>query len=474
VSDQLEGAGARPTDTLAALAAAWRRLGSPHASAMRPGLAPEDLAARLRPWSRSLPTSLASLYAWADGLGGDLEFFPGARFLSNDEALQAYRSMLEVAATVTASTSADPSTVWDRKWLPVFAADGGFYLIASSTRGKPESPVWFKDEEDPDVSLAYDNLAALLATVAECYRSGAYAVGDDGHVNEAAERSAEVFRKHNPRAAAAPVAAQEAAAVVAGLLDLLARGDGIARGKAAETLMKRRDPIAVPGLIALLSHGHPAVRGLAARTLEKIKDARAVPALIACLGDEDEFVRGYAAMALAAIGDRRAAGPLIEALRASRPEKLGGVALALGLLNAVESIDDFLPHISPGQPPAIRARAVSALGTMIDPRIPGILVPLLADADLQVRSRAVAGLARGRYPEAVEPLLAYLGDADWQMRIAVVGALEAIGDPAAIEHIRSSVDSLAPADDDWSRTLQDGFRTLAQRAVAVLSKSKRR
>jgi hypothetical protein len=145
--------GAGLKESLARLTTVWEKLGAPHAGALYSGLSSAVLHDALRPWSRTPPTDLVELYSWADGMRGDLELFPGGRFLSSREALEAYRIMVETAKKVTASTGVKPSVVWDKSWLPVFAGDGGYFLITSSSRREPTPAIWFNDREEPETTL---------------------------------------------------------------------------------------------------------------------------------------------------------------------------------------------------------------------------------------------------------------------------------------------------------------------------------
>ena len=147
-------AGAGLKESLARLTAVWEGIGAPQREALRAGLSPAVLRDALQPWSRTPPVELVDLYAWADGMRGDLELFPGGRFLSSAEALETYRVMVETADELAASPRVKPALIWDRRWLPVFAGDDGHFLMTSPSHKEPASAIRFRDREEPETSPA--------------------------------------------------------------------------------------------------------------------------------------------------------------------------------------------------------------------------------------------------------------------------------------------------------------------------------
>ena len=150
----------------------------------------------------------------------------------------------------------------------------------------------------------------------------------------------------------------------------------------------------VPTLVKQLKSADPDQRRAAAKGLgEAGPDAKpAITALATALGDKDLFVRRFAAQALGEIGPeaRSAVKPLTEALKDSKKEVVEAAATALGKIGAVEPLAGLVNDAR--KDPAVRRKAIQALGTMKgDARS---AVPDLAKAlkDKDVRLEAAEGL----------------------------------------------------------------------------------
>ena len=80
----------------------------------------------------------------------------------------------------------------------------------------------------------------------------------------------------------------------------------------------------------------------------------------------------------------------------------------------------------------VRARAMSALGEIRDPRATGAITAALKDADARVRARAASTLSELRDPASVDALIAATKDADVNVRRHAVRALGEIRDARAL------------------------------------------
>lgn len=462
---------------LARLQAAWQHAGaagSAWAAALQPGLAAADARRLLGPWAGKVPPEVLHLWTWGNGFRDERALIPGGRWPGLDAAMQAHAQQVALARGVTETSGGDPADVWLPTWLPLLAAEpalgeGAWWVLVPPGRGQSTASVWFKDPQDAPV-LAFDSLLTLFATAAECLERGAWALRGDAVVVVDDSAAAEAFRTHNPRAAGAAAAGEEAAAVVARLLDALARGGPRERGEAAALLIKRRDRQALPGLVALVATADAGVRVFAARALEALRDRRAVPALLPCLEHPDLQVRNHAALALAAIGDRSAVPGLMAALRRSRPMELAGLARALATFNEAQALEVLAPLLQPGQPAPVRYGVLGAIGAMTVPELPGLLLPLLVDADPQVRAAAVSGLGKPGCTDAVAPLLACLNDTAWPVRLVAASALASVGDAGAIPGLQQALERAAPGTDAAAPGMHRAFCSALESAIATLRK----
>lgn len=186
------------------LADTLRRVDAPLASQLSEGLAREVIAARLS----SLPVHVASevhdYFAWRNGLPADRaheeELFPDAVMLSLDEALADYRALCDVAAQVARQAGVPADTIWNERWLPLFRhpAGGAYHVTVGADVSVERAPIVSVLQEDVSAaSIAFDSLAALAATVNECFSTGAY-LAADGLIQEDRQRVAAIIRAHNP------------------------------------------------------------------------------------------------------------------------------------------------------------------------------------------------------------------------------------------------------------------------------------
>ncbi len=155
---------------------------------------------------------------------------------------------------------------------------------------------------------------------------------------------------------------------------------------AAAALWRLPDPAAVPALLELLRDADPSARQWGALALGVIRDRRATRPLIGLLADPEADVRTDALRSLGRIRDASAAAALeayaLDASRASE-ERLEAVD-ALAALDGPEKVDALVRLLRHDEP-AMRARAVSALGRVGD----ALVVPPLRQRRAAEPSAAV-------------------------------------------------------------------------------------
>jgi HEAT repeat protein len=160
-------------------------------------------------------------------------------------------------------------------------------------------------------------------------------------------------------------------------------------------------------IMGLLDDANASVRANAAWTLGQLKIPEAVPTLMRRLNDVNWNVRCYAAKALGRIGDNRAVASLVETLHQDTYEDVRhAIVEALGIIG-----DE---------------KAVPALSTALD------------DEKVNVRRMAMNALVRMGLC-AVPLLIEKLEDpgSDWDAQISAISALGLIGDPSAVQPIRT-------------------------------------
>jgi HEAT repeat protein len=286
------------------------------------------------------------------------------------------------------------------------------------------------------------------------------------------------------------------------------------RASAAGTLGAMKDPRAVAPLVLALNDTFAAVRSAAIESLAMLKDPRAIKALIPLSTDENTEIRTGAILALGEFQDQRAVAALIAALNRSNETDEGVPSSSLGRIGAL-AVDPLVAQLKSGNPD-VRTRAVNALGWIEvprafdalipalkdtnsnvraaavaaiygsrdapgmlltpfdfsgllhrrdptearDPRVIGVLIAALQDADRKVRSIAAEKLGELETPRAVVPLLALLNTpvakraAEVEVRISAVEALGQIKDPRAVQSLIS--------------TLKDPDERVREKAAAAL------
>jgi len=190
------------------------------------------------------------------------------------------------------------------------------------------------------------------------------------------------------------------------LLPDLADADWKVRRNAAQALGASKDPRAVPPLLAALKDRVATVRERAAVGLGRIKDPETLPALLEAMVEANGHVNEGAYQAVRKFGKK--AGPhLAEALQA-RPNIYLLELLADSKYEA--GVDLFLMLVGSADP-ALRRRALAALGTLKDPRSVDYLLTQLVDGDLETQTIAAGALGQLRAAQAI-PIMLDLLQAD--------------------------------------------------------------
>jgi hypothetical protein len=155
-----------------------------------PGIPAETIRQRFRDIGLEATEGLVTLYKWRGGTRvepgtplDDVHFFPGYWFLSFDDALANYVTLRDDGR-------------WDPAWFPVFA-NGGGDLYAVWIQDRAERVVGFLVDQ-PDHPVEYQNLQAMLETLADCFDDGVFFIDKRGYLEMNDVRHAEFARRHSP------------------------------------------------------------------------------------------------------------------------------------------------------------------------------------------------------------------------------------------------------------------------------------
>jgi HEAT repeat protein/cyclophilin family peptidyl-prolyl cis-trans isomerase len=195
----------------------------------------------------------------------------------------------------------------------------------------------------------------------------------------------------------------------------------------AYALGRVNNPGAVPALITLLRADGAYAAAFAARGLGPLKDPRAVEPLIAAATKEPRpAVRFRAVEALGLLGDARAAAPLTTLL-------------------GDRSLD-----------PTLRLQIVQALGRVKAQGASDLLLDLLSDPAPQMRIEAQRALAAIDPVQFVTVLSGMDVDSDWTVRAALAETLAGLDTPALAPRLRGTLD------DPDARTIPAALRALVR------------
>jgi HEAT repeat protein len=188
-----------------------------------------------------------------------------------------------------------------------------------------------------------------------------------------------------------------------------------------------------------------------AKAIVATNDASVLPQLESWLTHEDRHLRGNAAFIFCGLGDTRGFDVIVSILgdRSERRE-----------VHKISSVG--LPSIQ-RQISEDRYYAAHLLGDLKDPRAVPILVPLLADPD--VNYIVPWSLGQISNSSAIAPLIGSLSDPNPSMRVLVIHALVELKAGGALPRLRQLLD-------DNARSNFDKFESVAEAAQVAVAKLK--
>ncbi|MEG4345202.1 HEAT repeat domain-containing protein [Microcoleus sp. A003_D6] len=333
-----------------------------------PGLSKDEIDDLVRDLPIQFYPELYELYQWRNGaVEGDewketAWIFHSWAFRPLQEIVAELRQDIFTHQTIQTNNIADVGIIkpyWGNfKYLNIFYhilwEDNGCVLINNILNF---CPIIFHRLEEGELTLLekYTSLTSMMLTIAECYETGAYFIGD--YISRNPEKEYQIWRKYNSQ-------------IIEFALQAIQQGSLCGRFFTyfSNDLIEFKDPRTVEPLIqGLQLLNHQNVERLnqqnndpflyydpkeeVARILGELGDTRAVPVLITALKDDchnnwDCQTKVSAAKALGQLKDEQATYPLIEALQDNEDEVLRQMAVwalgEIGDLRAVDSLIDAL------------------------------------------------------------------------------------------------------------------------------------
>lgn len=171
-----------------------RRLNRPVAQKLRDGIEPHALSRSMARFGLEAPLELSELYGWRDGTAigdtdtiGEIAFIPGYHFLSIEQGLLHYASLLD-------------SPYWNAAWLPILANGGGdFFVVDLAKRDRFSAPIIVYRLGEERQEQEYDSIALMVKTIRRSFYEDAYYVDEAGSLDEDAQKHQRIAAEINPR-----------------------------------------------------------------------------------------------------------------------------------------------------------------------------------------------------------------------------------------------------------------------------------
>lgn len=180
-------------DILDRIVVQLQRRSRPVAGLLLPGLTRPEIDHLTAPLPFLLPEELKTVYEWRNGtqadagdILGDLHFFPGFYLLSLNEAIECFNERRYAPQ-------------WRIGWFPIFADGAGdFYLVRCLDKPVESAEVIGFIHGEPEQSVEYESIRAMMETIAECYETSAFFVDHDGYLEMDDDQHCLIAQKYNP------------------------------------------------------------------------------------------------------------------------------------------------------------------------------------------------------------------------------------------------------------------------------------
>lgn len=170
---------------------------------LQPGLTSTEIAAKVADLPFQLPAEVVELYQWRNGSSYEpccCELLPCYCFLSLDEAIKKYKLTIDIVSSIEENWQ----EYFNPDWLPLFALDGNFYVVASNWDPSKPTPITYHDEylisgAGQEFEFEFDSLSDMLQAVAECWEQGAYYADSYGNPETDEAKEIQIHLKYRPQ-----------------------------------------------------------------------------------------------------------------------------------------------------------------------------------------------------------------------------------------------------------------------------------
>jgi len=164
------------------------------AASFLPGLNDEKIQELTKNLPYQLPEEIHELYRWRNGTTErqKIIFHPSMSILSLEEALIVAKESIDICDNTELEIRFEGNRLF-----PFIDDDGDLFAVKCTQEKQNDSPIIWTFLEDDQLDIVYTNLTTMMQTVAECYETGAYYVGDEGFIEEYEVKVAEILRKYN-------------------------------------------------------------------------------------------------------------------------------------------------------------------------------------------------------------------------------------------------------------------------------------
>lgn len=173
----------------------WLKQNAPsYAEGFLPGLSYEEIEEKVSNLPFKLPEEVYNLYRWRNGTNSPAMIFVYHYFWHLDMALE-----------ISSDCVNDPLSQEFRQergnplyLFPIFEYEGEYFAILGQTEQVETAPVYHIDADAGEVSLAFNNLTAMMQTIAESYETGGYQLTPEGQLEWDDKKFRSLRLKYNP------------------------------------------------------------------------------------------------------------------------------------------------------------------------------------------------------------------------------------------------------------------------------------
>jgi cell wall assembly regulator SMI1 len=163
-------------------------------SCMFPGATQAYIGSVAKDLPFELPVGILELYYWKNGAKlearkGETRFFPGFQFLPFE------RSVMDTRLFLSALPAAE--IFWRKSWFSLCSDLAGYYYAVDAGHSDGTFGVVYSIQDLIEPFPAFSSFDAMLHSILECYRAGAYYLDEDGYLEDDEKRCDDIYKKYN-------------------------------------------------------------------------------------------------------------------------------------------------------------------------------------------------------------------------------------------------------------------------------------